>query len=60
MTDHLTANARYRELKDVGQLTSTGASVELVEGEAVVVCRWGLLVGARMHEDRETKTGLGH
>jgi len=45
-------------MKDVGQLTSKGASVELAEGEAVVVCRCGLLVGARMHERPRNENGV--
>jgi hypothetical protein len=58
MTDRLTPNARYRELKDVGQLTSTGASIELVEGEAR---RCGGFRSVRACMKRgETKMGLSH
>jgi hypothetical protein len=58
MTDRLTPNARYRELKDVGQLTSTCASIELVEGEARK-CRGFWSVRA-CKKRGATKMGLSH
>jgi hypothetical protein len=57
MIDRLTPNARYRELKDVG-LTSTGASVEFVEGEARRCGGFWSVRACTKHG--ETKMGLSH
>jgi hypothetical protein len=58
MTDPPPRDARYHRLKDVGQFTLKGASVELVEGEAR---RCGGFRSVRTcTKHGETKTGLSH
>jgi hypothetical protein len=47
MTDPSRRDARYHGLKDVGQFTLKGASVELVEGEALRCGAFGRCAHAR-------------